>query len=180
MPPQSKKTILDAVDGCYARTLNEESQPLTAFITEEGWFKYLRLLQGYLAAGDVYTRRYDEIIKDIPRKIKIEDGTLVYNNNIKNTFHPMWDYLFQHAQIGIFINKKKCKFCRDTKEFAGLKLTPNSIAPSDTILLAIKDFPKPADFNKCLIHTYACMLYIYIYIYIYICNIAAVKVCLKK
>lgn len=103
------------MDGCYARTLNEESQPLTAFITEEGWFKYLRLLQGYLAAGDVYTRCYDEIIKDIPRKIKIEDGTLVYNNNIKNTFHPMWDYLFQHAQIGIFINKKKCKFCRDTK-----------------------------------------------------------------
>ena len=57
----------------------------------------------------------------------------------------MWDYLLLCAQTGIVINEKKFKFCRDTIEFAGLKLTPNDIAPSDTILSVIKDFQKPTD-----------------------------------
>ena len=37
----------------------------------------------------------------------------------------------------------KFKFCRETVEFAGLKITPNGIAPTDKILTAIKDFPQP-------------------------------------
>ena len=40
---------------------------------------------------------------------------------------------------------EKIRFCRDTIEFVGLKLTLNGIAPSDTILSAIKDFRKPTD-----------------------------------
>ena len=60
VPPNSKKTILDAADGYHAIALDEDSQHLTTFITKEGWLMYLRLPQGYLAAGDTYTRGYDE------------------------------------------------------------------------------------------------------------------------
>ena len=35
---------------------------------------YLRLPQGYLVSGDAYTRWYDELIKEVPRKIKIEQA----------------------------------------------------------------------------------------------------------
>ena len=65
VPPNKKKTILDAVDGYHAIELDAESQPLTTFPAEWGCYKYLRLPKGYLAAGDAYTRRYDEVIKDI-------------------------------------------------------------------------------------------------------------------
>ena len=68
VPPDTKKTILDAVDGYHAIELDAESQPLTTFITEWGRYIYLRIPQGYLAAGDAYTTRYDEVIKDIPQK----------------------------------------------------------------------------------------------------------------
>ena len=57
----------------------------------------------------------------------------------------MWDYLLLCAQTGIAINEKKFQFFGDTIELAGLKLTPNRIAPSDTILLAKKVFQKPRD-----------------------------------
>ena len=36
------------------------------------------LLQGYLASGGVYTRMYDEIIIDIPRKTKCIDDEEFY------------------------------------------------------------------------------------------------------
>ena len=84
VPPKSKKTVLDTVESYHAIALDEDSQPLTTFITAEDRFMYLRLPQGYLAAGDTYTRRYDEIIEDIPRKIKIIDGTLLFDTNIEN------------------------------------------------------------------------------------------------
>ena len=42
VPPNTKKTVLDAVDGYHSIPLDEESQPLTTFITEWGRFMYLR------------------------------------------------------------------------------------------------------------------------------------------
>ena len=70
-----KKTILDVIDGYHSIPLDEESQPLITFIAEWDRFMYLRMPQGYLASGNAYTRRYDEMIKNFPRKIKIVDDT---------------------------------------------------------------------------------------------------------
>ena len=39
VPPDTKKTILDDVDGYHAIELDAESQPLTTFITE--WSRYI-------------------------------------------------------------------------------------------------------------------------------------------
>ena len=93
MPPNTKKIVLDAVDGYHSVILDEESQLLTTFITEWGRFMYLRMPQGYLVFGDAYTHRYDEVIKDIARKIKLVDDTLLYNNDIKEAFYHTFDFL---------------------------------------------------------------------------------------
>ena len=85
------------------------------------------------------------MIKDLPRKHNIVDDTLLYGSNIEDCFFHTWDYLYLCAIAGIVINDKKFKFCRGTVEFAGLKLTLTGIAPSDHILLAIKNFPKRID-----------------------------------
>ena len=77
VPCNKKKTVLDAVDGYHAVALDEESQNLTTFITEWGRYVYLRIPQGFMASGDVYTRRYGELIKHIDRKVKIIDDTYI-------------------------------------------------------------------------------------------------------
>ena len=82
------------------------------------------------------------MIKDVRRKHKIVDDTLLYDTNIEDWLFHTWDYLYLCAIAGIVINDKKFKICRDTVEFAGLELTLTGIAPSDHILLAIKNFPK--------------------------------------
>ena len=66
--PKQKQTVFDVVNGYHSVLLNKESQSLTTFLTEWRRFMYLRMLQGYLASGDAFIRRYDEIIKDIPAK----------------------------------------------------------------------------------------------------------------
>ena len=54
----------------------------------------------------------------------------------------MW-FLQLCADKGTLINASKFKFCRQTVEFARLKITPTGIAPSEKLLVGIKEFPKP-------------------------------------
>ena len=142
VPSNTKKTVLDAVDGYHSVILDEESQPLTTFITEWGRFKYLRIPQGYLASGDAYTRRYDEVIKDIARKIKLVDDTLLYDT-IKESFYHTFDFLTRCGQNRIVLSKEKCQFCKDTVQFGGLQITSSGVSPSESMLNAILNFPVP-------------------------------------
>ena len=87
IPPNTFKTVLDAVDGHYTMLLDKESQPLTIFITKWGHYMYLHLTQGYLASGDAYTRWYDELIKEVSHKIKIVDDCLLYDHTIEQDFY---------------------------------------------------------------------------------------------
>ena len=143
IPPHVKKTVLDAVDGYHAVPLHEDSKPLTTFITEWGRYRCRRLPQGYLAAGDAYTRRYDEIIKDIPDKVKCIDDVLLWDTTIEKAFFRTWHYLTLCANKGIVISRDKFKFCRNEVDFAGMRITNDGIAPSQTILSAIANFPTP-------------------------------------
>ena len=143
VPPNQKKTVLDAVDGYHSVPLDKESQPLTNFITEWGRFVYLRMPQGYLASGDAYTWRYDEIIKDIPHKVKIVDDTLLYDSNIEGAFFHTFDFLLHCAKNGIVHDREKFQFCQDTVQFGGLQIMPSGISSSEFMLEAILSFPIP-------------------------------------
>ena len=103
---------------------------------------YLRMPQGYLASGDAYTRRYDEVIKDIARKIKLVDDTLLYDTDIKEAFYHTFDFLMRCAQNGIVLSKDKFQFCKDTVQFGGLQIT-SRVSPSESMLNAILNFPVP-------------------------------------
>jgi transposase InsO family protein len=145
IPRHTRKTVLDATDGYHAIELDNESQKLTTFISIWGRYRYLRLPQGYSAAQDAYTRRYDEIIKDVPDKVKCIDDTLLHAVDIESAFFQAFDYLVLCANNGITINVSKFQFCQNVVTFAGLKITPEGICPSDKVIVAIKEFPVPKD-----------------------------------
>ena len=148
VPRDTKKTVLDAVDSYYSVALDEESQLLTTFITKWGRYMYLRVPQGFLSAGDMFTSRYDDIIKDVPRKVKIVDDTLLYDNNIESAFWSTWEYLTLCANNGVVINLDKFDFCQDQVDFAGLVITKDGILPSSSILSTIVNFPIPTDLHS--------------------------------
>ena len=117
-------------------------------ITEWGRYMYLRVPQGFFAAGDIFTSRYDDIIKDVNHKVKIVDDTLLHSNDIEQSFWDTWDYLTLCAENGVTINEDKIQFCLDEVEFAGLTINNDGITPAKAILAAISDFPVPADLTS--------------------------------
>ena len=148
IPPNTYKTVVDATDGYHGILLDEESQLLTVFITEWGRYMYLRLPQGYKAAGDAYTRRYDDVICDVKRKVKIIDDSLLHDDTIEEAFFHVWNFLTLLANSGVVANIEKFKFARQTIEFAGLLITPSGIEPSPKLLMAIQNFPTPTNITN--------------------------------
>ena len=143
IPPKSYKTVLDAYNGYHQVPLDEESSKLTTFITEFGRFQYLRAPQGHLASGDAYTRRYDDIISDVPRKHKIVDDVLLYDKGIEEAFYHVFDYLYLCGENGITIHPGKFKFAQSQVDFVGYSIGWDDYNPSDVMLSAIRNFPMP-------------------------------------
>ena len=145
VPKGKIKTVVDATDGYHSIPLDEESRPLTTFITQWGRYRYKRLPQGFIAAGDAYTRRYDEVIKDVKRKVKCVDDTLLWSDDIDQAYKDTWKYLQICQDNGITLNKEKFQFAAEEVTFAGLTITMNGICPTSTTLKAIDNFPTPKD-----------------------------------
>ena len=88
VPHDTKKTVFDAWNGYHSVPIREEDKHLTTFITPWGRYRYRTAPQGYIASGDGYTRRFDEIVSDIPNKTKCVDDALLWADNLEASFFP--------------------------------------------------------------------------------------------
>ena len=143
IPMHSYKTVADAKNGYHQVRLDEESSKLTTFLTEFGRYRYLRSPQGLRSSGDAYTRRFDEILVDIPRKHKVVDDCLLYDASIEDSFFHTFDFLLTCAKNGVTLAEKKFKFCEKEVDFAGYHLGWEKYHPSSDIVSAIHNFPMP-------------------------------------
>ena len=113
------------------------------FITPWGRYRYKTAPQGYIASGDGYTRRYDEIVAHIKNKTKCIDDTLLWAPSIKDSFSSAVEWLDISGRNGITLNPDKFVFAQDSVDFAGFEITNNSVRPCQKYLSAIRDFPPP-------------------------------------
>ena len=145
VPHNTKKTVCDAWNGFHSLTIREEDRHYTNFITPWGRYRYCCAPQGYLASGDAYTRRFDEIIAHTTNKTKCVDDTLLWEDTIEKAFFQVCEFLTLCGENGITLNPEKFQFAEDVVEFAGFKITPTNVQPSDKYLDAILNFPTPTD-----------------------------------
>ena len=68
VPAGMKKTVFDAWNGYHSVALHPDDRHLTTFITPWGRYRYRVSPQGYVASGDGYSRRFDEIVSNVPDK----------------------------------------------------------------------------------------------------------------
>ena len=145
MPPNTKKTVLDAWNGYHSVPIHEDDRHFTTFITPCGRYRYKTAPQGYIASGDGYTRRYDEIVADIPNKTKCIDDVLLWSDSLEDSFFQTAQWLYTCGENGIILNPDKFIFGEDVVEFAGFEITQSNVRPSSTYLQAIKHFPTPSN-----------------------------------
>ena len=90
VPHGTKKTVCDAWNGYHSVPLHPDDRHYTTFITPWGRYRYCVAPQGYLASGDGYTRRYDEILISYPIShnsyTKCVDDVIMWTDTIEDAF----------------------------------------------------------------------------------------------
>ena len=138
-----KKTTFDAWNGYHSIALDPDDKHLTTFITPWGRFRYCVCPQGYIASGDAYTRRFDEIICDIKNKTKVIDDTIMWAPSIEESFFQTAKFLEICGKNGIILNPSKFAFARNTVNFAGFEISTTSVRPCPQLFEAIMKYPTP-------------------------------------
>ena len=119
VPHGKKKTVFDAWNGYHSVPLHPDDRHYTTFITPWGRYHYCTAPQGYIASGDGYSRRYDEVVALFPRKTKCIDDTLLWSDTIHDCFFQAAQWLDICGRHGITLNPEKFIFAQDEVEFVG-------------------------------------------------------------
>ena len=143
VPSGKKKSVFDAWNGYHSVPIRECDRHLTTFITPWGRYRYCTTPQGYVASGDGYTRRFDEIVADFRDKTKCIDDTCMWADTIEECFFQACQWLDLCGRNGITLNPEKFSFAQDTVEFAGFEIIHNEVKPCNRYLDAIRQFPTP-------------------------------------
>ena len=143
IPNGKRKTVFDAWNGYHRVPLREDDRHKTTFITPWGCYRYLSAPQGYIASGDGYTRRHDEIVADIGDKTKCVDNILLWSDTIEGSYFQAVQWLDICGRNGIILNPEKFVFSAPTVDFAGFTITMTDVRPCSRYLEAIRDFPQP-------------------------------------
>ena len=130
VPAKTRKTVLDAWNGYHSLTLSPSARDATTFITEWGRYRYLRAPQGFQTSGDAYTRRFDDITIDMPRKTRCIDDTILWDESIETSFWHTIDYISHCGSNGIVFNPQKFHFAEKEVEFAGFRITEDGMNPT--------------------------------------------------
>ena len=145
VPPGKLKTVFDCWNGYHSIPLHEDDYRFTTFITPWGRYQYRVAPQGYIASGDGYSRRFDEIVADVPNKTKCIDDTLLWASTIEESFMQAVNWLDICGRNGVVLNPEKFTFAQETVDFAGFTITNDSVKPTAKYLAAIRDFPTPSN-----------------------------------
>ena len=110
IPSHKRKTVFDCSNGYHSVPLHPDDCHLTTFITLWGWYRYKTAPQGYIASGNGYSRQFDEIVAHVPNKTKRIDDTLLWADNLSESFRQAVDWLDICRHHGITLKVPITKF----------------------------------------------------------------------
>ena len=143
VPPNSYKTVFDHWNGFHSVPIRKEDRHFTTFTTPWGLFRYKRAPQGYLSSGDGFSRRLDDITAEVVRLERCVDDSLIHDTSMEDHWWRAIEYLEISGNNGIVINPEKFQFCQPIVDFAGFRISSDSVEPLPKYLNAIKQFPTP-------------------------------------
>lgn len=74
---------LDLTNAYYHLELSKESRDLTTFLTENGMFRFTRLMFGVNAAPEIFQREMCRLLEEIPNVIIYIDDVLIYADSLE-------------------------------------------------------------------------------------------------
>ena len=143
IPPDTKMfAVFDCLHGYWQLELDEESKPLTTFLTEFGRYRYRRAPMGLVSSGDEFCARTDRALSGLPGVMKLVDDILICGKNAEEIITRTRNVFKKCEEWGITLSQHKYQFGNQVK-FAGYLISDKGIAPDPDKVAAIRDFATP-------------------------------------
>jgi hypothetical protein len=137
-------TTLDAKCGFWQIALEKDSSRFTTFATPFGRFRFLRMPYGITSGSEVFQHAMEHVFEGLPCHIVIDD-ILVWGSNQEEHDKRLKQILDKAREVGLKLNKKKCKVNVKEVAYVGHILSDNGVKVDPEKVRAIKDMPPPTD-----------------------------------
>ena len=145
IPKDSVKTVFDAWNSFHSVPIAVEDRHYTTFITPWGLYRYKRAPQGYLASGDGFTRRFDDLVAHFTRLARIIDDSCLHDqlDDLETHWWRTIEFLEVCGNSGVVLNVDKFQFSQTIVNFAGFRVSCDTVEPLPKYLDAIRNYPTP-------------------------------------
>lgn len=138
-------TKIDLRNAYFVVPLDEESKKKTAFVFEGRLLQFTRLPFGLSTACQTFARLTEKVISPLKNVVGYFDDILVASESPAEHQKDVRECLQRLRNVGLKINKEKCKFFRSKVQYLGYVISKNTIAPEESKVQAVIDFPRPSD-----------------------------------
>ena len=146
-------STVDAKDGFWHVSLDEESSYLTTFETPFGKFRWNRLPFGISVAPEEFQRRLNDALTGLEGTVTIADDILIYGcgntmeEATKDHDQKLIALLLRCWDRGIRLNPDKLKLHLQSVSYMGHVFSADGLKPCSSKIDAIKNMPPPTDKN---------------------------------
>lgn len=144
-------SLLDLKASYYQIPISESSIPKTAFVTAEGQFEFTRMPFGLCNAPAVFMAFISQILEKFIKRneaIIYLDDILIPSTTVGNGISTLEKVLETLQFHGLTLNLEKCLFLQTTIKFLGYTFSKNTLAPDETKIQAVLNFPQPVNQHK--------------------------------
>ncbi|GMF36060.1 unnamed protein product [Phytophthora fragariaefolia] len=126
----------------------EEDKAKTAFTTHRGLFQFRRMPFGLCNALSTFQRLMDCVLCELTWVcclVYLDDIVIFTRGSVARHVVELAVVLERFAKAGLSLKATKCSFATTSMAYLGHDLTPAGIKPTDRLVKAVTDFPKPQD-----------------------------------
>lgn len=139
-------TTLDMATGFHQIRLDEESIPLTGFVTPEGHYEYVKMPYGLANAPIVFQRIISTTLRDFIASGKVLvyiDDVLILHDTVDEGLQILKEVLATLTKAGFSINLRKCSFMCTEIEYLGRVVSNGEVRPAMSKVYALANSPAP-------------------------------------
>ena len=141
-------STLDANSGFHQVPLDEQSMPLTTFITPFGRFCFQRLPMGINIGPEVFQLQMQKVLHGLEGCDVIMDDILVWGATIEEHDNRLKAVKMRVQHSGLTLNLDKCQFGKEEVAFFGHRLSAQGIKASPERIEAISQMSPPSNITE--------------------------------
>ncbi|KAK3084719.1 hypothetical protein FSP39_017965 [Pinctada imbricata] len=145
LPNSTVFSKFDASSGFWHIELDDESSKLLTFNTPFGRYRYLRLPFGITSASEVFSKRLQDLMKDLPGVECLVDDILVHGATNHEHDENVTRMLERCREINLKLNRNKIELRVPEVRYVGHVISKDGLKVDNEKVNAIIKMPEPTD-----------------------------------